>query len=196
MIDKRVAKKLDRIIKEVWLQDICREYGNGFLAQESGLCCGVYHHLRARLDPLLIRHSLFLYPGFTFKDTRYCADLVICRMNMEKEAYYLEERLTDIAAVIQLSFGGSPHYYRTDIPRFKEHLDELGYPCQYYLGVIQESEAQVRLPWLDQRALGRWAPGCFTELTTQTLDDGMYFTMRSYNNMNLQHKQTPCEFTC
>ena len=51
MIKKSVKKEIDKIIKEVWLTDICKEYGRGGLIKEASLQCSLYPvsytHLRA-----------------------------------------------------------------------------------------------------------------------------------------------------
>ena len=39
MIKKSVKIEIDKIIKDVWLEDICEDYGNGLLIKEASLQC-------------------------------------------------------------------------------------------------------------------------------------------------------------
>ena len=66
MIEKRVKKEIDKIIKEVWLDDICIDYGKGMLIKEASLQCSLYHHLQIRLAELLQDNNLYIYPEFYF----------------------------------------------------------------------------------------------------------------------------------
>jgi len=116
-------------------------------------------------------------------------------MDMSMETYYLHERLTDVAAIIELKYGGTPDYIKTDIPKFKTYIQSLGYDCQYYFGSIDEITEHQRLRWLDRRSTNYWANGCFTELNAGYLNGDMYFEINSYNGMNIQQKQKPCIFT-
>ena len=64
MIRKRVRKEIDRAVKEIWLTDICREYGQGRFLVEADIQCSFYHHLRQRLDPLFAANSLYAFTEF------------------------------------------------------------------------------------------------------------------------------------
>ena len=64
MIKKSVKIEIDKIIKDVWLEDICEDYGNGLLIKEASLQCALYHHLRLRLADILEKNNLYIYPEF------------------------------------------------------------------------------------------------------------------------------------
>lgn len=194
MIKKAVKKEIDKAIKRIWITEICKEYGEGHFLLEASLQCSLYHHLRNWLNPLLDENNLYIYPEFYFNQLRYYADIAICEMDMSMETYYLHDRLTDIAAVIELKYGGSSDYIKTDIPKLKTYVQSLGYDCQYYFGAIDEKTERVRLPWLDRRSTNNWANGCFTELNAGYLNGTMYFEVNSYNNMNIQQKRVQCNF--
>ncbi len=197
MIKKSVKKKIDKAIKDVWLTEICKEYGAGFLLLEASLQCSLYHHLRNALQPLLEENNLYIYPEFYFQQLGFHADLAICEMEMGMalETYYLHDCLTDIAAIIELKYGGSSDYIKTDIPKLKTYIQSLGYDCQYYFGAIDEKAERKRLPWLDRRSTNNWASGCFTELNAGYLEGSMYFEVNSYNNLNVQQKRVSCDFS-
>lgn len=106
MIRKSVKKEIDKIIKEVWLNDICKEYGRGGLIKEASLQCSLYHYLQNKLSAIFQENNLYLYPECYFKDLKYYADLAIVEMNMDSQASYLWDRMTDVVAIIELKFDG------------------------------------------------------------------------------------------
>lgn len=196
MIKKSVKKEIDRIIKEVWLDDICKEYGRGGLIKEASLQCSLYHHLQNKLASVLQENNLYIYPEFYFKDLKYYADLAIVEMNMSGQALYLGDRMTDVAAIIELKYDGgnaktTADYIKTDKPKIKEYVHNLSYDCQYYFGVIYETEC-VWLHWFDGRSINNWANGRLTELNAGYLDKEMYFEVNSYNKWNLQNQKRKC----
>lgn len=196
MVKKRVRKEIDKAVKDIWLTDICREYGQGRFLVEADIQCSLYHHLRRRLDPLFEENSLYIYPEFYApKSGRrgwYQMDLAICEMDMRLPGLW-RDRWTDIAAVIELKYGGGDEWITSDFPKIRKYMQFFGKDCQYYFGVIDTRELAC-LNWLDGRS--RWAKGCFTELNSGYLDGEMYFEVNSYNDMNLrfQHKRTRCHF--
>ena len=192
MIKKSVIKKIDQVIKHIWLNEICNEYGQGHFLVEAGIQCSLYHHLRNQLEDILTENSLIVYPEFYFGGLRYYADIAICPVDMSLDTY-LSDKVIDIASIIELKYGGSPYYIKTDIPKLKNYVQSLGYNCQYYFGVIDINTQRDRLTWLDKRSTNNWANGCFTELNAGWLDDEMCFEVNSYNNLNLQHKRIICD---
>lgn len=193
MIKKSVKKEIDRIIKEVWLNDICKEYGRGGLIKEASLQCSLYHHLQNRLGFILQENNLYIYPECYFKDLKYYADLAIVEMDMNNQALYLWNRMTDVAAIIELKYDGgnaktTASYIQTDKAKIKEYVYNLPYDCQYYFGVIYETECEW-LQWFDRRSTNNWANGRLTELNAGYLDGEMYFEVNSYNNWNFQNRK-------
>lgn len=196
MIKKSVKKEIDKIIKDVWLTEICDEYGRGGLIKEASLQCNLYHHLQNRLGSLLEENKLFLYPECYFKELNFFADLAIVEMDMSSEEEYLWNRMTDVAAIIELKYDGgnsqaTADYIKTDKAKLKKYVEELSYECQYYFGVIYETEC-IALQWFDGRSTKNWANGCLTELNAGYLDDEMYFEVNSYNGWNLQNRKSKC----
>lgn len=101
MIKKSIRKEMDKVIKNIWLHNICTDYGNGFLIKEASLQCSLYHHLQNKLNLLLQQNHLYIYPEFYFKELKFFADLVIVEMDMTLEKKWLSEKMTDIAAIIE-----------------------------------------------------------------------------------------------
>ena len=88
-----------------------------------------------------------IYPEFYFKELKFFADLVIVEMDMTLETTWLSERMTDIAAIIELKYDGgnatsTSDYIKTDMPKLREYVRSLNYDCQYYFGVIYETDCE------------------------------------------------------
>ena len=192
MVKQSVKKKIDRAIKDIWLTDVCREYGEGRFIVEADIQCSFYHHLRQRLDPLFAENSLYIYPEFYVpgqgRRGQYI-DLAVCEMDMNLPGL-LRDRRTDTAAIIELKYGGGDEWITSDFPKLRGYMDLFGRGCQYYFGVIDLRE-MIRLNWLDGRS--RWAEGCFTELNAGFLDGEMYFEVNSRNGMNVSQKRIRCD---
>lgn len=192
MVKKHIRRKIDRTIKDIWLTDICKEYGEGRFLVEADIQCSFYHHLRQRLDPLFAENSLYVYPEFYVPGQGRRGqhiDLAICEMDMSLPGL-LRDRRTDTAAVIELKYGGGDEWITSDFPKLRGYMDLFGRDCQYYFGVIDLRE-MVRLNWLDGRS--RWAEGCFTELNAGFLDGELYFEVNSRNHMNVSQKRIRCD---
>ena len=68
MIKKSIRKEIDKVIKNIWLHNICTDYGNGLLLREASLQCSLYHHLQNELSPLLQQNQLYILksrPNYT-----------------------------------------------------------------------------------------------------------------------------------
>lgn len=76
MIKKGIRKEIDKVIKNVWLHNICSDYGSGLLIKEASLQCSLYHHLQNELDVILKANKLYIYPEFYFKDLK-----LLCRFS-------------------------------------------------------------------------------------------------------------------
>lgn len=192
-----VKEKIDKAIKEVWLKEICYEYGVGNLIREASLQCSLYQHLRNKLDAILKENNLCLYPEFYFKDLKYRADLAIVEMDFTKDVNHLKDCVEDVVAVIELKYAGGnsdtiSNYIKTDMPKIKEYIKNLNYDCQYYFGVIYENDCEW-LHWFDKRQTNNWANGYLTELNAGYINEEMIFEVNSCNNMNIQHESSKCE---
>ncbi len=193
MVKKSVRRKIDRAIKNIWLSDICREFGEGRFIVEADIQCSFYHHLRQRLDPLFAENSLYIYPEFYVPGQGRRGqhiDLAVCEMDMSLPGL-LRDRRTDTAAIIELKYGGGDDWISSDFPKMKGYMELFGRDCQYYFGVIDLRELS-RMNWLDGR--NRWARDCFTELNAGFIDGEMCFEVNSFNALcpDLQRKRTRC----
>lgn len=194
---KSIQREIDKAIKSIWLNEICQDYGNGLLLREASLQCSFYHHLMERLGWFFRENDLYLYPEFYFQELGFRADLVIAKMDMGLETRKLSDRMTDIAAIVELKYDGgdaksTAEYIKADLAKLRKYAQNLEYDCQYYFGVIYETEC-IWLHWFDRRRTNHWADGCVTELNAGKLDETMYFEVNSYNHMNDAQKRVQCE---
>ena len=146
MITANVIAEIDKVIKDVWLQEICNDYANGFLLKEASLQCSFYHHLQNRLGGLMKENNLYLYPEFYFDQLYYFADLAIVQMDMGIEAEYIGKRMTDVAAVIELKYDGGTakstgDYIKTDVAKLKNYIKNMEIPVIFL--TARDSEEDI-----------------------------------------------------
>ena len=196
MITKNARLKIDRAIKAVWLKEICEDYGHGRFLREASLQSSLYHHIRSHLYEVLNDNDLFIYPEFYIPELKYRADMAIVQMDLSTSGE-LSTRVVDIAAIIELKFEGGTaqgtvDVIKADLQKMKRYAKQMGENCQFYFGVIYETECDW-LYWLDRRSTEYWATGCMTELNAGYLDGVMTFEVNSYNHMGIQNRSATCE---
>lgn len=196
MITKSAKRKIDQVIKSVWLKEICEDYGNGRLLREASLQSSLYYHLRSHLEDVLIENNLFIYPEFYIQKLKYRADMAIVQMDLTAGGE-LSTRVSDIAAIIELKFEGgvsqgTVDVIKADLQKMKRYAKQMNENCQFYFGVIYETECDW-LSWLDRRSTEHWANGCMTELNAGYLDGVMTFEVNSYNHIGVQNKSATCK---
>ena len=196
MITKNARLKIDRAIKMIWLKEICEDYGHGRLLREASLQSSLYYHLRSHLEDVLKENNLFIYPEFYIPELKYRADMAIVQMDLSTSGE-LSTRVVDIAVIIELKFEGGTaqgtvDVIKADLQKMKRYAKQMGENCQFYFGVIYETECDW-LYWLDRRSTEYWANGCMTELNAGYLDGVMTFEVNSYNHMGIQNRSATCE---
>lgn len=156
----------------------------------------LYHHLHSHLKNVLSDHHLFIYPEFYIPALKYRADLAIVQMDLSAEGR-LSQRVSDIAAVIELKFEGGTAQatldaIKADLQKMKRYAGQLDETCQFYFGVIYEAEC-AWLHWYDRRSTEHWASGRVTELNAGYLRGKMTFAVNSYNQIGVQNKKVICQ---
>ena len=78
--------------------------------------------MQNELNPLLQQNQLYIYPEFYFKELKFFADLAIAEMDMSLEKTWLSEKMTDIAAIIELKHDSgnamsTSDYIKTEMPK-------------------------------------------------------------------------------
>lgn len=157
-----------------------------------------------RLSALLKENNLYIYPEFYFKELNFFADLAIVEMDMNDGKSNIKDKMTDVAAVIELKFSGGAsqsveNFIKADKNKLKQYSYHLPYDCQYYFGVIYETECDEWTHWFDKRSTDNWGKGCLTELNAGylinagDLESKMYFGVKSYNQWNIQDEMNQCK---
>lgn len=197
-LSSAVFTRIDRAIKEVWIHEIADDYRNGVLLKEDSLKGAFYHHLRNRLDAVLMENGLRIYPEFDeigLREEGKRIDLAVVKIeDKPQDGYDLNDMVIDVAAVIEFKYKksgrqGTDLIFK-DIEKVKGYIRRLQFDkCQYYLGMIHEHQyPKSQLQWLERKQVEGWAAGKVTELNACRFDEfeksGMGFTVMSYNNMN------------
>lgn len=187
LVDESIIRLIDKTIKEIWVNEIKKDYDEDYLLKEDSLKNSLYFHIRSKLEDVLSNNNLRIYPEFLFTELKYRADLVIVQMNTESEKYYLKDRVSEVVAVFELKYVNASNndkateqWIMDDIKKFKRYIQEGQLNAQFYLAVIYENERK-RMNWIDQRSSKHWANGKVTELDAAIAGEEMWFVVNSYN---------------
>lgn len=189
MISKKIIEEIDYAIKQIWVNNIQKDYSSYSMLKEDSLKCCLYYHLRRRLSTLLQDNNLRIYPEYYFSQLHYRADIAIVQIvpDSDKEKH-LSEMVSDVVAVFELKFingaaESTESWVKKDIQKFKNYIQSGKLSCQFYFAVIYETECSC-LNWLDKRSTNNWAAGHLTELNAGCINEDMIFEVNSYNNLN------------
>lgn len=179
-------KEIDHTIKEIWLNNIAKDYSNHFLLKEDSLKCCFYYHLRRKLATLLKENTLRIYPEYFFPELRYKADIAIVEIDPYCEEKHLKDRVKKVVAIIELKYDGgnserAESWIKSDVQKIKNYIHSgiPGKQCKCYFAVIYETECEY-INWLDKRSTNHWASDYVTELDAGYLDQKMTFEVHSY----------------
>lgn len=190
-----VLVEIDRVIKEIWKEEILSDYSNDFLLKEDSLKNAFYHHLRMRLgDGYLKRNRIRIFTEY-YLDGNERADIAIVKLlpkrEMSSKQYNLRNRVKELLAVIELKHKNNScgcDLFFDDVEKVKRYIGIQKYQrCQFYLGFIHETEySREESSWLAKRQQISWAQGRLTELTAFYEMESGYFDMKviSYNKLN------------
>lgn len=106
-IDAEIIRIIDEAIKLVWVDEIKRDYEENWIMNEDGLKNALYFHLRKQLEPILVENNLRIFTEFKdaeFQGKQYRPDMVIAHVDMESDADYWRQAVTNCVAVIELKF--------------------------------------------------------------------------------------------
>ncbi len=187
MIKKSVIKEIDRTIKEIWRDNVRKDYWNDYLDKEDTLKCDLYYHMRRKLDRIMKENNLRIFTEYYFPELKYRADMVIVEIDSEIDAP-LDNSVINFAALFELKYTSgydqaSVDWIKHDYWKFKDYLNIGLSECQFYFATIYEEDCDW-LAWLDARSTNNWADGRVTELVSGRIDGEMIFEVHSYNGMN------------
>ena len=166
-IDAEIIRIIDETIKSVWVDEIKGDYDENWIMNEDGLKNALYFHLRKQLEPLLVENNLRIFTEFKdaeFQRKQYRPDMVIAYVDMESDADYWRQAVTNCVAVIELKFKSNfrdQEAIYADYDKLKEYIDELKIEGKLYMATIWECEDD-QTTWISKNAA--WAKGRVTEL--------------------------------
>ena len=186
MVKKTVTKEIDRVIKEIWMKNIPKDFNEDYLINEDSLKMAQCYHMRRKLSALLKENNLRIYTEKYFPEMRKKPDIIIAEVKKE----YKENNLYDsihpenVAALIELKFKGdmsqsTANWIREDLKKLKEYANYSGLSCPLYFGVIYEVDCEW-LHWFDKRSTTNWAAGRVTELDAGWIGDKFLFEVNQY----------------
>lgn len=162
----KLLKIIDDTIKNIWENEIAYDYDDGWLLKEDALKNAFYFHLRTKLGRIFYENDIRIYTEFTddkFKGTRYRPDMVIVKVDFDKETDLLKECVEECLCVIELkyknNFKANEIIYK-DYEKFQNYVEELGLDCKLYMGTIWECEDDP-VSWKENDS---WSKNRLTEL--------------------------------
>ena len=188
MVPAEILEHIDRTIKQVWKDNISKDYSSDYMLKEDSLKCCFYYHLRRKLEKILQEYHLRIYTEYYFSDLGYRADLAIVQIDPHSEEEYLERAVIDIIAIIELKFtanssSATANWVKQDIKKLKNYIQNKNLSCQLYFAIIYEVECSS-LAWMDKRSTNNWANGYVTELNAGYINGIMKFEVNTYNNLS------------
>ena len=162
-----IMQIIDEAIKSIWVNEIRNDYENKRLLKEDTLKNAMYFHLRNRIGWLCDECDLRIFTEFTddkFRGTGRIPDMVIARMDTQKEVQYWGNAVTECLAVIEIKYKantGAVKDIEGDYDKLKYYAEDLNLDCNLYMATIWECEDDPTT-WVPEDE--DWAKGKVTEL--------------------------------
>lgn len=168
MDHKQLQSTIDRCIKNVWLNNISKDYQSFFLLKEDTLKNALYYHIRSALDTIFNEHHLRIYTEFHYKG--YIADIAVVKLKENAgTSEHLRDDIESVLTIIEVKYknGGSTTPFESDIEKIKQYLEMKPLDqCQFYLAFIHEAvyDFANERSWLTKEQK-EWASRRVTELS-------------------------------
>jgi hypothetical protein len=186
MVKKSVVKEIDRVIKDIWIKNIQKDYKEDYLINEDCLKMAMCYHMRRKMASLLKENNLRIYTEKYLPELKKKPDIIIAEVKND----YKENNLYDsihpenIVALIELKFKGdssksTEDWIKDDLKKLKEYASYKPLQCPLYFAIIYEVPCEW-LHWFDKRSTNNWAMGRVTELDAGWLDGKFVFEVHEY----------------
>lgn len=170
-------EQLDRTIKEIWINEIQKDYNDDMILNEDTLKNVLYHHLRSHLEKSFELNSFVIYTECTkygFSTIHSRPDMIIVEKDTQKivaifEIKYKTVRNSRVEGAVYYDFDKIKEYINT--------LDSVHSKCNYYIAAITLGEYN-RPNWLDGRS--KWAKGRVNELIAYEPNETLSFQVISH----------------
>ena len=164
--DAEFVQILDDAITAIWEKEIKEDYINGWLLKEDTLKNSLYFHLRNRLGSLLDENNIRIFTEYNegeFKRSGYRPDMIIARVDMDKDVNRWADAVAGYLAVIELKykmgFAANEDIY-ADYEKLQDYVKTLCVGCRLYMATIWEYEDDATA-WAED---AEWNQGRVTEL--------------------------------
>lgn len=176
-----IMQIVDDAIRSVWETDIKSDYDANWIMNEDGLKNVLYFHLRMRLKRILVENDLRIFTEFKdaeFLGSKYRPDMVIAHVDINSDADYWRQAVTNCVAIIELKFKSrflDKEAIYADYDKLREYIEKMQIKGKLYMATIWECEDD-QTSWIPQNEM--WAKGKVTELnaslTWETGDSQFY----------------------
>lgn len=165
--DLEITQIIDEAIKSIWVNEIQNDYNYNWFMNEDTLKNALYFHLRNKLEKVLAKNDLRIFTEFNdaeFSGRGFRPDMVIAKVEMNSDASYWRQAVTNCVAVIELKFKSTFPDKETiyaDYDKLKTYIESIGVNGKLYMATIWECE-DYDTTWIRKNAA--WAKGKVTEL--------------------------------
>lgn len=184
MTKQEIESIVDKTIKEIWENEIPKDYESGWLLKEDTLKNSLYFHLRNKLGKVFEENNIRIFTEFTddkFKGKHKRPDMVIAKVLSEQVSDYWGKDVKECLAVIEIKFKNgykSSEDIFNDYEKLKYYKTELGVDCKLYMATIWECE-DGETNW--ERKNSAWAKNTLTELNASyDIENTDEYKMRFY----------------
>ena len=165
---------IDKTIQKIWKNEIKKDYNYGWLLKEDTLKNAFYFHLRKKLGKYFDENDIRIFTEFTddkFKGTGCIPDMVIARVDFDKDVKYWGDSVTECLAVIEFKFksGFNPSndIYK-DYKKLRRYANNFKIDGKLYMAAIWEYE-DAEAFWENEK--NKWAKGKLVELNASYIPD-------------------------
>ncbi|WP_024834025.1 hypothetical protein [Ruminiclostridium josui] len=165
---ENIQFKIDRVLKDFWINVLPKEYNNDNLLKEDSLKCLMYYHLRTHLsDAWLNRHRIRIYPEFILTPGKR-ADIAIVQLipAAQRADKHLSNCVEKVSAIIELKYKSADvaDDFYADVKKLHDY-SKLFPDSQLYAGFIHEERYNdANCSWFDGRQTSKWAKGRVAEM--------------------------------
>ncbi|MBR3975885.1 MAG: hypothetical protein IKJ88_08500 [Clostridia bacterium] len=162
-----IINQIDITIKKIWEKEIKKDYKNRWLLKEDTLKNAFYFHLRKKLGKLFDENDIRIFTEFTdaeFKGSGCIPDMVIAKVDFDKDVAYWGDCVTNCIAVIEFKFkhGFSPSKeIYADYKKMRRYANKFKVGGKLYMATIWEYEDD-ETAWENEN--NKWAKDKLVEL--------------------------------
>lgn len=85
MISKEISIKIDKVIKEILMKNMPKDFSEGYIINEECLKMILCYHLRRKLSAILKENDLRIYTEKCFPGIKKKPDIIIAQLRDEYE---------------------------------------------------------------------------------------------------------------